>query len=445
MSAKAAIIGKVSKLRGKVSVLLPHSVSAVSVSIGDSLKEDSSILTGKNSFILIKLIDKSTVSLGPNSKIILVRAPQKTAGVLSLLKGQVRSKIISNEKKNNRKNKFFVRTKSAAMGVRGTEFHAIYNPKADATTLLTYTGKVTLVKTKDSSKRVKPLIKKNDHEIIDQKINEMHKSLDAKEAVEVKNGQYSGTSEAMAKTSQAIKISPVQLTVLYKNEEMEEKIKKRDIAPPEDQAIEFEKDELLPQADQKPPIEGFLDKETGNFAQRAGGFVDPATGIYVEPEREAKIDDETKLYEGKKIGKIDLTTGQYKPPKGIELDPQKGFVVDRLAMAKIPKGRRKLFKDKARRLNRGLAFQVKKAKKVLIGELPKWAYTSEELWERDQLLFSYFPYSQSFKTSEQVNGDPETKFQTESAHYLEALWVQANGTKWRLVTGYAFKNLKYKR
>ena len=66
-----------------------------------------------------------------------------------------------------------------------------------------------------------------------------------------------------------------------------------------------------------------------------GGLVDLDTGLYIPPAKPGKV-----------IGKID-NNGKYIPPKGLKLDPHKGFVAIK-----------KDAEDKAEKLNEKLEDQV---------------------------------------------------------------------------------------
>jgi hypothetical protein len=142
------VIAYVSKVRGHVTVLPPGAIKARRVIKNQKLYEDSSILTTAKSFVQVRYLDGSTLNLGPKSKIVLVELKKKTGvGVISLLKGKIRASIAKRSAQNrNGKNKFFVKTRSAALGVRGTVFQTTFNPQNDVTSLLTFEGKVAIAK-----------------------------------------------------------------------------------------------------------------------------------------------------------------------------------------------------------------------------------------------------------------------------------------------------------
>ena len=142
-------IAKVMKIKGSATKLLPGSVEATQVSVGDELSEDTSIVTGPKSFIRVKFIDNSVMSIGADSKIVISEMSKDSPGIISLLKGRIRTEV--EKLQGEEEHKFYVRTRTAAMGVRGTEFQTIYNPDNHVTSLLTYKGEVAIVKLDEST------------------------------------------------------------------------------------------------------------------------------------------------------------------------------------------------------------------------------------------------------------------------------------------------------
>lgn len=257
-------IAKVVKLRGEASQLPNDTLTATSIKIGDQLKEDTSIVTKDNSFVQLTFTDGSLLSIGPNSHVAIVKFAENGKGVLSLLKGQIRNKVIPTVNVNN---KLIIKTRTAALGVRGTEFQTIYNPQNEVTNLLTFDGKVAIAKSEG------PLV---DHNALDE-------ALKAKESIIVEKGKTSITTPRFSKATRAEPVYEQQFNALYKNEEMK--------AKPSD-----------------------LTSYTVELPTKASGLiVDINTGLIVP----SNINE----------GKIDLETGSFIPPKGLQLDATKGFVV----------------------------------------------------------------------------------------------------------------------
>jgi hypothetical protein len=445
--AKNAPFGVVTKIRGKVSVLKPGLKKADYLRLGDSLKEDTSILTYKNSFVRIQVSGKSSLNIGPNSKVILKNVTNSQSSLLSLLKGQVRANI-KNQKsklKTNLKHKFLIKTKTAAIGVRGTELHSIHNPENNVTSLISYEGDVKIVKLDDdplvqvikeeglkeldSSKMSQGIMKKIDEE------------LDSVKSETVKNGQFSASVPKETKVSQAVKISPIQLAVLYKNKELI--VKEKNIAPPEDRVKKIEEKEFLSQAEQKAPLEGFRDKSTGDYAPRSGGFIDLNSGYYIEPNPESSLDADRLLYVAEKIGRIDKTTGQYKAPMGMKLDSVKGFVIDERVKESLDENQLAIITQTQNKLNKNIISKPVK-NKIDLNQLPKWAYSSQELLEKNQLIFSFSPRSHRFKTKKHVGKDPVFDLESDSSHRFDLRWTQPSAKNWLMSVALGFQYLKFK-
>ena len=97
------------------------------------------------------------------------------------------------------------------------------------------------------------------------------------------------------KVSIPIKISPLQFSALYKNDELKGE---EDISEAVDQD-----GELIDQVEQKAPLEGFRnDKRPSNFAPRSGGFLDFETGLYIPPSLRSEFNERLGVYEDKNIG-----------------------------------------------------------------------------------------------------------------------------------------------
>ena len=87
----------ITKLKGKVTILLPHQKEAINATMGLKIPEDSSIVTYDKSFISIVYEDKSMANIGSNSKVVITSILKKDVpSVLALLKGSIRAKVIKN-------------------------------------------------------------------------------------------------------------------------------------------------------------------------------------------------------------------------------------------------------------------------------------------------------------------------------------------------------------
>lgn len=334
-------IAEVVTLKGKATQLAPHSKTAAQLQVGDKLLEDTSILTEDRSFVRIKFRDGSFVSLGAASKMVLVEMAKNDVSLISLLKGKLRSKV-EKDNVNGSANKFYIKTRSAAMGVRGTDFQAIYNPENKLTSLVTFKGEVAMAKVDPVTHQELDRLEKNEKTNIEvsraddgkveiqkteldsmAQLQKLDKILNHQDAVVVEAGQYSGSSDSLKKTSIPVKINPAQFEVLLKNQDLTEK-KVENLKSSELLVASNEVSKLM--VDSKADPNGFFDAKTGDFAPKSGGVVDLETGLYVAPDASAKFDSNTRVYVSQRIGGVDKETGQYVPPTGLKLDSNKGFV-----------------------------------------------------------------------------------------------------------------------
>ena len=89
---------------------------------GFKFKEFDSIRTSSRSWLRIKMIDETSLSIGPKSKVTLEKYKVKTKHNKNITINLIKGFIHTNFKKKVKKGKIFVKTRTAAMGVRGTEF-----------------------------------------------------------------------------------------------------------------------------------------------------------------------------------------------------------------------------------------------------------------------------------------------------------------------------------
>lgn len=189
---------KVHDVRGDATVLLLGDKDSKKIVKGASYPEDTSIVTSKNSFVRLVYSDGSNMTIGPNSHIQLERHldSKESAGVVDILKGQIRSQV---RKDKDVRNKIILKTRTAAMGVRGTDFVIVYEPENKAASLVTFDGDVAIIK--NVSKNVD--------------LKELDKSLGEK-GVSVKAGQFAGVNSETMDVEEVVDVDQGQLDVLRK-------------------------------------------------------------------------------------------------------------------------------------------------------------------------------------------------------------------------------------
>ncbi|MBC7428863.1 MAG: FecR domain-containing protein [Bacteriovorax sp.] len=439
--AARAPIASVVKMRGTITKLLPGAIEATPVLMDDKFPEDTSLVTGPKSFIKIKFIDNSELNMGPDSKIVISEMSTDSVGVISLLKGRIRTEVqkstVPSEKE---KNKFYIRTRTAAMGVRGTDFQTIYNPDNRMTSLLTYKGSVAMAKIDEKThqrleKSNTEIIRDSDNTVREIKVipgkqmgeqEELVEVLNNKNTVIVPPGQNSFTSDALKKSSLPVKISPVQLNALYKNTEFNEKnvlnLKS---------GVDAQNPNLdLLVAVQQAPVEGLYNAKTGDFAPKAGGFIDQKTGLYIAPEASASLDDKTGVYVAEKSGNFDADTGDYFAPKGLVLDAKKGFVLEQNADVK----------PELLALKEDMNRLIARDRVVgdLDGEVQIAAKTLSEKFIRDRLSFSLMVGSQDLKIK---NNSHDVK--DSGAFRFNVLWQVASTNRFSPILGLTYSKVGY--
>lgn len=312
-------IGAVTKLKGSVSILELGRKEAQELKLGQKVSKDASILTSERSFVQITLLDKTTINLGPKSKMILDHSPSENVGIVNLMMGAVRSEVV--HKKSNTKEKLYIKTRTAALGVRGTDFQTIYNPDNKITSLITFEGKVALTKTdKDSQEQVT--------------------KDDFKKAVIVEKGRFSTISSSLKKATEPVKISPIQFTGLKLNTEMLEnnKVEKKEFEKEYKKTIAHYQELGSQEKKLHQNAERNYDVDKATYRPTAGGVVDLNTGIYVPPTiKKENYNSQLNIYEIKEDkGKV-TENGSYIPPVGVALDAKKGFVVTDSAKKEVKK------------------------------------------------------------------------------------------------------------
>ncbi len=440
---KSSHVAVVIKIRGKVTQLVSPERIARIVKLGDKLKEDTSILTYKNSFIEIKFSDKSVMSLGPQSKAVIVRAEEGKSGVVSLLKGQARARV--KRSSYDEKNKFFIKTRSAALGVGEADFQTVYNPNNQLTSLLTYEGQVAIAKyesAKGNLKYAKHRVVRDDQgrvklereptiRLTSEK--ELSLVLEGDESVVAKSGQHASTVKKLGTVSQPVKINSTQLNLLYKNTEFRLK-KSKDIKAAN---LSQNKKQVLRAARQKAPPEGVFDPEEKLYAPKAGGLVDSSTGFYIPPSRDALFDQKSQVYRTQKAGYVDSRTGQYKAPRGLKLDSVKGFVTDKKNGKLLAE-----YKREAKRLNDILE------KELIVGQVRRTVnpsfkhFTNRELIAKNNLSIGFLPYSQTLEVNnDSFTGDSRT-YKPERSRLVQIVWDHSSGSRWQPTTSFSFGNFE---
>ena len=353
--AEDAKVAKVFILRGKVFAISKDKKSQAKLKKGDWVREGVTIKTMERSFVKFIFIDKSQMNLGPKSEMEIKEFPKEKAGILNLIKGKVRAKVTKNYMEmDKKKSKLLLKTKTAALGVRGTDFQVIFNPKNDVTALVTFEGAVAMAKI-DSAIRSANVGR-----------GSMETLLNRPEAVVVRKGQYSGVNPEQKRATIPVKLNPSQLETMesmgnetvQKNEKANAgpsdkgKTTYRSIVPPgvdskafsDSSAVDTQIEtvsnvkvenlalDIPPAGDSvinEPPPEGFFNASTGEYAPKAGGYIDEGTGLYIPPPPDSQYDPNAGVYvPPPSLGTFDQVTGVYVPPEGYQLNEKGEFIAE---------------------------------------------------------------------------------------------------------------------
>jgi len=335
-------VAKVILLKGKVTEFRPGINKTILLASDSWVLKNSILETGKGSVVKLIFVDQSRVTLGPNSKLEIGKFAQNEAGILSVMKGKLKATVLKNALDSGDKNKLYIKTETAAMGVRGTEFMVMYNHHIHKTSVLTFSGEVMMSQIPKELGRGMPS-------------DQLGSFLEKAGAVSIKHGQYAGTNE-MGRPNLPVKINPAQFqtlkgasmfeesrqiaseaksyqskippnmdakTFINHNSELEQSMKNvlgeskfEDIDNVVRQTVENEKKDTA-----VVPAEGFYNPDTKEFAPMAGGFVDIEKGVYVAPPEDSEYDPNTNTYiVPTSHGTYDEASGGFQTPIGYQMN-----------------------------------------------------------------------------------------------------------------------------
>lgn len=355
--AKDEGVAQVIVIRGEVKAKLP-SGEILDLKKDMWLKEGSVIQSGTGSFARLLFIDKSTMNLGPDSQMVIDQFPENAAGIITLMKGQVRSNVTKDYMNNTDtdKSKLFIKTKTAAMGVRGTDFQVNYNPANNNTALITFSGAVAMAQF--------------DTAIGDRSFSRdmLEKTVSSERAVVVKQGEFSGVTPQTSRATIPTRLNPTQLETLKKNDgadvakaspaDSRERKEFRNPIPPGVDSKTFSNNPTesitktiqtnlgssvadtmvrnvaneraaiaVTSNNSAPPPEGFKDNATGAYAPPAGSVIDLATVNIIPIPKGSTFDTASGTFMiPPELGRVNPTTGQYEAPKGMILTNEGSLV-----------------------------------------------------------------------------------------------------------------------
>lgn len=186
------------------------------------LNEGTTLVTKDRSFVKLLFTDNTQMNLGPNSSMQIQKYKANEAGMIQLIDGKLRAKVqkdLLSKEQEKKDNKLFINTKTAAMGVRGTDFQVTYSRQNEMTSLVTFESEVAMVKfDAAAAAREGRSVASGRDSVIDNVARQMADALASKDAVVVGEGQFSAAGSRQDAASEPVRISPEQLESLRKNE-----------------------------------------------------------------------------------------------------------------------------------------------------------------------------------------------------------------------------------
>lgn len=327
---------KVILLKGKASYK-PPGKKPILLKRGMIIKKNGLLKTAKSSFLRVQFKDGSLLNLGPSSAMAISHEDPKKPKLVELLKGKLRGVINPNQKpQEGFEHKMIINTRSASMGVRGTDFVVVYNDKNHITSNITLKGEVDLHKKPDEE------IYESIREEFDEggvtvnygqgdRVNAYHQDLTHHTAKRIPVGHFAGAFPSYEKSISPVRVSDHQLQALHKNKNLRMSKGRR---PQKVLSHNYKlgkinnpNDMLVPQPRKQARVaKANYNSNKNEDGIRHGGHVDLHSGIYVAPPENAKIDPKTgKHLIPDELGGIHPDTGEYIPPEGVQLHPLHGF------------------------------------------------------------------------------------------------------------------------
>lgn len=339
-------VAVVKMMRGNVKVA--YGSKTESIKKGDWVKEGGVVKTADKSFAKLVFIDKSSINVAPNSEMVIEKFSKKEAGLLNMVKGKIRAQVSKDylEMSKDQKSKLFVKSPSAVMGIRGTDFLFTYNPESKASSAILFEGNVAFSKLENGERP---------------SYNNLDKVVE-RDNVRVYQGQFSvAASNSKAATIPAV-LNVQQSEALKKGTEygVKPSVKgkapasvapqakadrpKKSVVPPglNGKVVASENKELKKAAAQiastapkrsiasaapakvehapapKVVADGYVTSD-GKVKPTNGSFLHIETGVIIAPPEDATFDPNTNSYIADTSSGAVTESGEYVPPQNVEI------------------------------------------------------------------------------------------------------------------------------
>lgn len=275
MAGKAAMVKLV---KGEAHVLSGD--KKIKLKINDWVEEGAVVKTEPRSFVRLVFLDKSQMNISASSELKIERFHKKDAGVIGLIKGQIRSQVSKDYLQINGKDrsKLFIKTRNAVMGIRGTDFMISTNGRNTAAIL--FEGEVVFNRL-------------DDNKLLDSS------KLDAlvDRGVRLFPGEFSAVSENNLPTIPAL-LNVNQREKLEKSSGLVVSDKPKSIVPPGLSAAHVASAPAKIKADgsERASVKAEAFEKDGRVKPANGSSVDLSEATIIAPSPNAKLDELTNTY-----------------------------------------------------------------------------------------------------------------------------------------------------
>lgn len=328
---------QIALLKGKAYFKAPRK-KAVFLKQGQLIKGNGLIKTGKKSYLKLILSGEGVLNIGANTSMAISHVNPEKPKLIELLHGKLRGYM--NPKSSPKKgytNKLIIKTRSAALGVRGTDFVVVYNNKNHITSNITLKGIVKLYKLPDEEiyDSLREEFDEGGKRIeYNQDAISLEQNLNHYKTESIPKSHFSGAFPSYEKVISPVKISPLQYNALKGNQNLKHgRSLKLNESLKNNYSVSMNSkgdNNLVPSPRGEEKLEsGRYNTVKNSDGVRHGGHLDLNTGIYIAPPKSSTFDTRTQSYlMPDNLGGIHPDSGEYVPPDGLILDPLNGFTLD---------------------------------------------------------------------------------------------------------------------
>lgn len=314
-------------VRGEADVLTLG--KTIRLKVDDWVENGAVVKTAEKSFVKLIFVDKSSMNVGPNSEMKIESFSGKDSGVIDLVKGKIRSQVTKDYLQINKdKSKLFIKTQNAVMGVRGTDFMISTNGVNTSTVL--FEGEIVFNKLDNRSETSSSRLE----EIVDRGVR-MHP------------GEFSVMEANRPQPTVPSMLNIQQREKLEKNVEFDssrtpsnEDKEAKSVVPAGlsgqqvSNNVEALKTEVAQVVATEPAAQGTSSSADPNGYVKGdevkpanGSFVHIDSGVIIAPGPGSVLDANTNTYiPGQDGGRVS-ETGDFIPPKNVEITPDGKIMV----------------------------------------------------------------------------------------------------------------------